>query len=764
MARVILHLRTSRRTPSGLAEGAILSFYGPTSRGQAAVATDPGSIVVAPTRLPDAAARARGFWAEIVSQVRDQAERWLLWAPVAAGSGAAIYLNLRTEPAFAPTVLAALGTIILAATVARWGRSRLALIVTALLAFGTFGFAGTALRARTVAAPVVPAGLAPPLVEGWVVDVDAASADRPRLLIEPTWIQGLSGNARPKRIRVTLRDAGLIGPGHAIRVRALLNPPPPPASPGSYDFARDAWFDRVGGSGLALGAPRIINLQPPHWALQLRMDVNAARWSLARRLVERMGPKTGGLGAALVTGYQAWLSEADIEAMRASGLAHILSISGVHMAIVGGFVFATIRLALAAWPWAALRVPGKKLAAAGALTALIVYLVVSGAPPPAERAAITAGVALVAILLDRRAFTLHSLAIAALVVLALQPEAVTQPGFQMSFAATAALLALVEAWPRPTREIAVPWAIRAAQRLRTWGAAAFMISLVAGMATGPFAIQHFNRVTVWGLPANLATEALSSLIVLPALAVGSVLELVGWGAGPLALAHWGLLATAAMAHAFAGLPGAVIIVASAPEWALPVSFIGLLFTCAWKGRLRWLGLPLFAAVSLAPRPAAPDLWLAAEGANAAVRLGQQAVVMRPQSQTFASELWTRRRGLAPPDDPAAAADALFTCGRDTCVARAEAPVRLAVWRRRIPVPTEVLNRLCAEADVVVIRTGLVPAGTCPGRLVLDQPALMRGGSAELFRTASGWRIVWAQDLRGRRPWTRFTQPEGNVDG
>ena len=679
-----------------------------------------------------------------------QGERWFLWAPVAAGVGAAAYFALRFEPSLIAGLIFLVAALAAAAAAALRGRNLAVAVAASLTLFGALGFTGAGLKTALVAAPVVPAGMRPVMVEGWVVDVASASADRPRLLIAPTWVQDLGPEQRPERIRVTFREPLLIGPGHAIRVRALLNPPPPPASPGAYDFARDAWFDQVGGAGLALGGAQVVNLATPSPALRLQMAINTARWSLARRLLERMGPETGGLAAALVTGHQAWLSEADIEAMRASGLAHILSISGVHMAIVGGFVFVVFRLGVAVWPWAALRIPGKKVAAGAGLAAVLVYLLISGMPPPAVRAAITASVAFIAILLDRRALTLHSLAIAALAVLALHPEAVTQPGFQMSFAATAALLAMVEAWPRPVREINAPWAIVAFQRLRTWLIAAFMISFVAGLATGPFAIQHFNRITLWGLPANLASEAFSTLIVMPMLAIGAVAELMGWGAGPLSLAAWGLEWTTRLAHYFAGLPGAVVIVAAAPAWALPTSFLGLLLVCLWSGRMRWLGLPLFAAVSLAPRPPTPDLWIAPGGANAAVRAGEEALVLKPRTQQFASELWSRRRGLVPPGDPQAAADAAFDCGRDACTPLADAPLKVALWQRRIPIPADKAAALCQGAEVVIVRTG---SALCPGRLVLNEKDLARGGAAEVYREGEGWRVVWAQDLRGQRPWT-----------
>ena len=173
------------------------------------------------------------------------------------------------------------------------------------------------------------------------------------------------------------------------------------------------------------------------------------RWSLARRIVSRMGEHAGGLAAAMTTGHEAWISKQQTDDMRASGLAHIISISGLHMAIVGGFAFAAARLLIAALPWLALRINGKKAAAVFGMVAVLGYLVLSGAPPPAERAAITALVAFAAILADRRAISLHALAVAALIILALHPEAACEPGFQMSFAATTALAAATSSrWGR----------------------------------------------------------------------------------------------------------------------------------------------------------------------------------------------------------------------------------------------------------------------------------------------------------------------------
>ena len=461
-----------------------------------------------------------------------------------------------------------------------------------------------------------------------------------------------------------------------------------------------------------------------------------------------MGPASGGIGAAMVTGHEAWITPEQTEAMRASGLAHILSISGLHMAIVGGFVFGLARLGIAAWPWLALRAPGKKIAAVAGLLAVTGYLVISGAPPPAERAAITASVAFAAILFDRQAVTLHGLALAALLILVLQPEAAGAPGFQMSFAAAAALIALAEAWPRPVREISVPWPIRMIQGVGAWLAVSVGASFVAGLATGPFAMQHFNRVAVWGLPANLIVAPLSSFVIMPFLAVGTALEGLNWGEPFLRVAGWGVEAMVAVAQRFEALGGQAVV-ASGPPFTLVIAFLGVMLLCLWSGRLRWVGAPMALAVALWPRPPAPDIWIASDGSTAAVRQDHAALVLRPDVRRFGVDLWARRRGLKPMTAGG------FLCDHLSCRPDGDAPTPLALsWTRSSP-EGEALALLCRDAEVVVLRGPAPPTtpGDCQGRVMLTAEDFKAGGAAELYRRGDGWWIVWAQPLRGRRPWS-----------
>jgi competence protein ComEC len=699
----------------------------------------------------------------LAREARAQLDRLFIWTPVAFGLGAAAYLGARTEPPLWPPFAAAFALAVAASAVFVIGRRRALHAALVLAAVAAAGFSVAKLRSDHVAAPVAPSGLGVAVVEGFVVDIDTPSASGPRLLIAPTSISHLDQGQLPLRARIVAPQGGYLAPGTAIRIPALIDPPPGPAAPGTYDFARDAWFAGEGAVGLARSPPQVIALPPPPWPLRLAMAINAFRWATAERLAADMDRAMGGdagdaagLAIAVTTSHQDWLSPKVRDDLRASGLAHMLAIAGLHTAALSGFVFFSLRLLIAAWPWVAVRVPGKKVAAAGALVAVLAYLVLSGAHPPARRAALTASVAFIAILFDRQAISLRSLALAALIILFAEPEVVVQPGFEMSFCATAALVALAEVWPRATKPAGgLPWPIALFQRARDWLVALFAVSLVAGAATGPFAIQHFNRIANFGVFANLTADFVASIAMMPALAVALLLELAGHGLAPPALfaAGWAARAIIALGHLFATAPGARMTRSAAPELALMLSYVGILFVCLWRGRLRWLGLPLAAAVALWPRAEPPAAWIASDGADAAVVSQGREVALRPGVRAYALGAWAQRRGLSAPADMARARGALFDCDYWSCAARRGVTPALGLWwTRRKPKP-ERLAELCARSDILVLRAeGAIPHA-CRDTQVLRPADFESGGAAELFPKGRGWRIEWSEPLRGRRPWT-----------
>ncbi|MEO7027510.1 MAG: competence protein ComEC, partial [Caulobacteraceae bacterium] len=211
-----------------------------------------------------------------------------------------------------------------------------------------------------------------------------------------------------------------------------------------------------------------------------------------------------------------------------------------------------------------------------------------------------------------------------------------------------------------------------------------------------------------------------------------------------------------LAHIFASAPGAAVNLPSAPQIALAISYLGIVFACLWRGRLRWLGIPLGAAVAFWPRPAAPVAWIAADGDDAAVVVAGREIPMKPGMRAYATQLWAQRRGFSLAGTPAQAIGESarnFDCDRKGCAPIGTTRPALAGWWYRRPPSPERLRTLCARADILVTRADGPPPADCGRALVLDRASFARGGAAEVFAAPGGWRLVWAQPQRGERPWT-----------
>jgi len=693
-----------------------------------------------------------------------QTGRAFLWLPVAFGAGAATWLYLPIQPVttwlLAPTVFLLAACLF----VQRLHTSPHVVIFTNIFCVFMVGLSVCALRSDHVRAPVLPSDRHTYRLEAYVIDDLSASSDHPRLLLAPIRMDGLAPEKTPLRLRVSLRPGTNtdVRPGDAVSLFAILNPPPSPLIPGGYDFARTAWFEGIGGVGFVPGKIRKIDVEPVSWRLNLILWINRLRSDLTHAIHDAVAPaftdgdRLGGFAAALVTGQQGYIPDAFVGTMRDSGLAHILSISGVHMAVVGGAVFFALRFCLAWWPWLALRLSIKKLAAGLSIVAVLVYLALSGAPAPAVRSAVVAIVAFLAILCDRKALSLHSLAIAAFVVMLLTPEAVVQPGFQMSFAATAALLAMVDHHQAPIREISVPWWVRTIQSSIHGAWLSFKVSVVATAATTPFAIAYFNRFSVYGLLSNLF-EAPITAVVMPSLALGTVLSATPAGAVFLRIAACGLWLIGRIAATVSALPGAVLTWPAAPGYVLAMAFAGVLWACLVRGRARWLGIIPALAILWWPRLPASDVWIDPTGGNAAIRIGRQAYVLRPKVKLYGFEQWSQRYGLK---TDTSGRDHDYDCAGYACTPLPDAKLRIGFWFSNKPPSAIVLDALCLNSNLVVLRSPLAdwPA-TCQGVNHISSGDFRRLGAMELTRAPASWTIKAAQPLRGHRPWSEPSDAE-----
>jgi competence protein ComEC len=685
------------------------------------------------------------LWQDANDAFAAERERWVLWLPPLVGIGIAFYFALPVEPPLWLTALLPPAALLLVFL----GRRRTwSLLVAISLAALGLGFAVSAWRTAAVSAPFLEKRLGPVALQGRVAEVELREVGV-RLIIDRPMIAALPAEATPERVRVVVRAKGEpVRPGGWVRLRAVLLPPPPPAAPGAFDFARQAFFRGIGAVGFAVS--RAENIAPPAgegsgglsaWLSRLRQDI-------ANRVSAGLEAPAGAVATALMTGQRGAIPEHVLGALRDSGLAHLLAISGLHVGLVAGLAFFAVRALLALFERIALRYPVKKWAAMAALIAAFAYLLLTGATIPTQRAFLMATLVLVAVMLDRAALSMRLVAWAATAVLCTAPESLLGPSFQMSFAAVVALIAAYEV----CREPLAAWRGERSRprRLLIYFLGIGLTTLVAGLATTPFAVFHFNRVVSYGLLANLVAIPLMGLWIMPWAMLAFLLMPFGLEALALMPMGWGIDSVIGVAQWVADLPGAVTLVPAMPVWGLAAVALGGLWLCLWRGRWRLLGAPAIAlGLATLAMVRSPDILVDGEGRLFAARAESGALSLSSgRVARTTGEIWLRRVGqaeAAPWPRGGQAIAGRLTCDGLGCIYRDRGH---AVSLVRDP---RALEEDCDRSNVVV---SLVPVrGPCASaHLVIDRFDLWRGGAHALYLDEGAVRAESVAESRGFRPW------------
>lgn len=707
---------------------------------RAARAGDPDfDGVVQPLRTRDIVRRA----------FDDERTQFFCWAPVFLGAGIAAYFSLPSEPTLA-AACAPFAVACAAAVAARRGTLFSAAMIALMLAAA--GVALAKLRVDAVAAPVLSKQLRNAEVSGVVLRAEQRGKRGQRITIDVQSLRGLDASQRPARVRIrTMTDAVKVAPGDRVRIKAVLAPPAKPALPGAFDYARTAWFERVGGVGYTFSAPVIESRgRPENLQDRARQWIEATRSEIARRVKAALPGEVGAIATALITGERGGISDATNEAFKDSGLFHILSISGLHMVVMAGAVFYLTRLLLAASPAVALRLPVKKIAALLGIAASVFYLALSGAAFATVRAATMISIMFIAVLLDRPALAMRNVALAAFVILAIYPESLFDAGFQMSFAAVTALVAVYELLRRRLRRRDPPHPL-----LRAGGFFGGIIAstLIASVAVAPFAAYHFHQSQQFAVLANLLAIPVCNFVVMPMALMALLLMPFGleW------LALWpmgkGIEAMTWCAEAVAALPGAVGAIPAMPALSFGLFATGGLWLALWRTRQRIFGLAAIAAgLAIAPTLQRPDILVARDGRLVAMRIADGRLSALPARQTrFELERWLQHDGDGREAKDAQRGDG-FICDGASCVADVKG-ILLAAPRR----PSALADD-CARADLLVLTTP-VPKG-CDKPRVLDLFQSWRDfGYAIYIEPGEGGanvRIETVASRRGDRPWSRST--------
>ncbi len=673
-----------------------------------------------------------------------QRDRLPLWIPVAAGAGVSAWFALPGRNAWIAWLSAMAALFVAGWLLPRHGRLRQAVLIVSVMAALGMGIAW--MRALSVAGPL-PTRPAVLTFAGEVEDVEVQTAkDRLRVTMAPDHAAGL-----PPRVRVTIDrvDApGTLAAGDRIMLRARLVPPPEASVPGGYDFARTAWFMRLGAIGKAIG---------PVTRVTAARGGDGFRERLSAYVRTRIPGSAGGIAAAFASGDRGGISPEDEQSMRSSGLTHLLSISGLHVtAVIGAAMFLALRL-LALSPLLARRLPLIVISAGTGAVAGIGYTILTGAEVPTVRSCVAAMLILVGIVIGRQAFTLRLVATGALLVMCLWPEAVVGPSFQLSFAAITAIVALHE-WTPMQKLVGVRDEGRVAKLARE-GVSLLATGIAVELALAPIAFYHFHREGIYGAVANIIAIPLTTFVTMPFEALALLFDTVGLGAPFWWVTGRSLDLLLALSHKVAALPGSVATLASVPVGAFGLMVMGGLWLMLWRGRVCAWGIPLAAVGALwALATPPPDILVTGDGMHLAVRGDDGRLgILRPRAGDYVRSVMAERFGdLGALDDLDTMRDAI--CSDDVCrvaLTRGGRIWRIVATRTPYLLPPHRFNAECAAADIVVSDRRL-PPWCRPKWLKIDRAMLERTGGLAI--TLAQPRVETVSDREGAHPWVIARAP------
>ncbi|NTA15614.1 ComEC/Rec2 family competence protein [Agrobacterium tumefaciens] len=727
-----------------------------------------------------------------------------LFIPVSIGCGAVLWFSLDATPS--PVVLIA--TFLFVAVLALFVRYKagIAAAVCGPFAFLLLGMLLADFETRRAGTVVLDTPVTT-TITGTVARREVDARGYWRYVVDLTATADPTLSRPPQRISVLSRGGGEpIALGATLRGKVRLSPPSGPALPGLNDFAFTSYFKGIGATGFFYKSPQALvspvgDARPDKgWLEWADMRLYGLRSAIAERIRTTIGGDAGAFAASIITDERQAISAETMEALRLSGLAHIVAISGLNMALASGIFFVGLRLAFSLFPAFAQRWPVKKIAAFAALLMTLAYYLISGFAVSAERAWLMMSVMLIAVLFDQPSLSLRNVAISALIILAFSPSEIMGPSFQMSFAATIALVSAYAFWSRwrTDRERLFigrkPAWLKVAEMMGAVIGGVITTSLIGGLSTAIYSAEHFHRVTTYGLFANLAAMPLMSLIVMPFALIAMLLMPFGLDAPFLKIMGYGMALVIEVANEVASWGGSAAT--GRPHgWFIGLASVGFLLLTLLRSRLALLGIPFllfaFGVSAVTAYRDLPDLLIHEDGDLVALLEDGKVSTTKARPQGFVYGQWQRalllpektvppdfingesmantagsdsRSKLSPEDMAvvvremtAALKDAkagVFTCRKDIwCVASAASGEWIVVLE-----DGRFAGKACDIADIVVVSRRTSFSQCRSSALLLSRDILRRLGSVEIDfadkreeGVASGLRAAIAGT---DRPWSQ----------
>ncbi len=660
---------------------------------------EPTVPVILPPRTARTKARSTGLADS--ARVALEERRGFVLLPFAAIAGLVVAASVPQEPAVS---LLAIGWVVLALALAA-ARSVAAVRTTVILAAAWFGFSllplhGALLGTQMLVRPAYGT------YQARVDEILSETLSEKRVIVSAITPVGEARALPIRRARLVVRAGPDLSPGDVIEGPFRFAPVPGPIYPGGFDTQFHAYFDGIGSYGSTTRSPAIVRAgseaTPEH-------VIDAVRRGISARIDASLGQPAAGIARAIINGDQSAVTDGARETMATAGIAHVLSVSGLHLTIVAGGVFAVLRLLLSGWEGLATRVPVKRVAAAAGIAAAVLYFAISGGNVAAFRSTLMILLVFGAVLVGRRALTMRNVAIAGIVVIATDPASVFRPSFQLSFAAVVALVGAYESLRserlRDASLAAHAWA---------YGKGIVVSSLVAGAATLLFSVYHFQQTSPLGVLGNLLSLPLVGFVMMPAALLAVLAMPFGLEGPALAAMGWSIERMLDVARLVSGWSAHL----SASPLLTPLALVIGVVALAWFAFLRsWWRLlgPLLAAplVVLLAVDRPPDVLVADTTQAMAVRGPTGLELADGKAQSFALDVW--RETYAEPIATAAA----VSCDSVACIGESSAGFSYAIVADPAGFEEE-----CGR-DLVVTR--IRAPGWCTAGVVIDADDLASHG-------------------------------------
>ena len=478
---------------------------------------------------------------------------------------------------------------------------------------------------------------------GKVKDISYTESGKMRVLLTDSadFDKALKGN-----FRITLMPAPEnIDIGKCVEMVATIFPREPLPVLNGYRLDRKQFYESLSAIGYAESETFIIDCRQENSTHFFITELNMLRRKIMLTVDAMLPSAQRGIADAVLVGEKSLLPKNTINNYRDSGLAHFLSVSGLHLGTIAGLIFFVVRFLLACCPPVALKYDIKKISALCAIVGSCGYLLISGMAIPAQRAFIMTTVVLIGILCNREAISLRMLSFAALIVLIIAPQALISISFQMSFAAVYALVSFYENYRhKPYRKrgiFGIIW---------IYICGIVVCDFVASLATAPFSLYHFHRLAVYTSLGNLLAGPLIGLYLMPVILLCLIALPFGLAFYPLKALGFGIDILNKITDFVAHLPHSVWQTDTLPLWGLMLIVCGGFWLCVWRHRWRFWGfVPIVVgAMPLFLSPKMPEMVFSPNAEDIALRDIRGDLVMLPRkNDSWIKSLWIENLHLKP---------------------------------------------------------------------------------------------------------------------